>query len=167
MLPVSCYPYMPYHCFLVLSPHNHLETLLSLWDPLQTKVSCWLGQPNSSPIPPSGLTQTSICPTFCFPCSAGDSQATDCTLTGLSLPSHLSLSRSLSRSSLQFFWNLVVFFFSYLSEMMLPVNIPLEEEWSIFLLTPWGDIYRRLLLDFFLGLGIFFSQSFPRSTSHI
>lgn len=157
MMLASYYPCMLYHCFLMLSLHNHPETLILPWEPLQTRVSCWLGQPNSSLILPSGLIQMSTCLTSVFPVvQVIQTQAMDCTFTGLWLCSNFSSSVNLQRISLQFFGS---FFFSYLSDMVLSVNIPLEEE----LYDPSsreGNIYRRLLLHFFLGFRHFFHKVF-------
>lgn len=83
-------------------------------------------------------------------------QGTDCNLTGLPLPSHLSL----SRSSLQFFWSL--FFFFLFKWHDAPSIYPTGRGalWSIFLLISQGDIYRRLLLGFFLGFRLLFHKVF-------
>lgn len=78
LLPLHATSLFPYALLPQPSIWSHPETAhiacnCLCADPLQGRVSSWLCQPPSSSMLPTGPIQTSTCPTFYFPASAGDS----------------------------------------------------------------------------------------------
>lgn len=127
----------------------------------------FVGQPNSSPILPSGLIQTSACP-FCFSlqCRWFRHKPRVASSPDFPFPVILAYQEAYQEGHCSFLW---AWFFSLLKRYDDPSQYPTGRGalWSIFSLMSRGHIYRRLLLAFFLGFKHFFPQSFPRSISHI
>lgn len=111
-LLASCYHCMLHHLFpwaLLPQPPigSYPETACTACnrlcaDPLRSRVSSRLGQPPSSPILPSGLSQTSTCPTFYFPYSAPIQHKPQIT-PSLDFPSPVALAYQEAHFNIYFF----------------------------------------------------------------